>query len=88
MARAQQPNSFLLTLFGFERVKNKAHVLLIILIHVTGWCLLFFLPLLMYTVRINDDSFINRELIDKSVLVILFYVNYYLLIPRFFEKKR
>jgi two-component system LytT family sensor kinase len=88
MARAQQPNSFLLTLFGFERVKNKAHVLLIILIHVTGWCLLFFLPLLMYPVRINDDRFISRELIDKSVLVILFYVNYYLLIPRFFEKKK
>jgi two-component system, LytTR family, sensor kinase len=88
MARAQQPNSFLLTLFGFERVKNKAHVLLIVLIHVTGWCLLFFLPLLMYPVRINDDRFISRELIDKSVLVILFYVNYYLLIPRFFEKKK
>lgn len=88
MARAQQPNSFLLTLFGFERVKNKAHVLLIILIHVTGWCLLFFLPLLLYPVRINDDRFIGRELIDKSVLVILFYVNYYLLIPRFFEKKK
>ena len=88
MARANQPNSFLLTLFGFERVKNKAHVLLILLIHVAGWCLLFFLPVLLYPVRINDDRFISRELIDKSVLVILFYLNYYLLIPRFFEKKK
>lgn len=88
MARANQPNSFLLTLFGFERVKNKAHVLLIVLIHVAGWCMLFFLPVLLYPVRINDDRFISRELVDKSVLVILFYLNYYLLIPRFFEKKK
>lgn len=88
MARANQPNSFLLTLFGFERVKNKAHVLLIVLIHVAGWCLLFFLPVLLYPVRINDDRFVSRELIDKSVLVVLFYLNYYLLIPRFFEKKK
>ncbi len=88
MTHANQPNSFLLTLFGFERVKNKAHVLLIVLIHVAGWCMLFFLPVLLYPVRINDDRFISRELIDKSVLVVLFYLNYYLLIPRFFEKKK
>ena len=88
MVSRENPNSFLLTLFGFEKAKSKAHILLIVLIHAAGWCLLFFLPVLLYPVRINDDRFVTRELIDKSVLVILFYLNYYLLIPRFFERKK
>lgn len=82
------PNSFLLTLFGFEKTKSKAHILLIVLIHATGWCLLFFLPVLLYPVRFNANRFITRELLDKCVLVVFFYVNYYFLIPRFFEKKK
>jgi two-component system, LytTR family, sensor kinase len=81
-------NNFLLTLFGFEKAKSNGHILLIVLIHVTGWCLLFFLPALLYPVRINDNSFYTREFIEKSALVVLFYVNYYLFIPRFFEKKK
>jgi hypothetical protein len=71
-----------------EKAKTKAHILLIILIHAAGWCLFFFLPLLLYPVRINNSRFIIHELIDKSFLVILFYINYYLLIPRLFEKKK
>lgn len=80
--------SFLLTLFGFEKTRSKAHILLIILIHAAGWCLFFFLPVLLYPVRINDERFIIRELIDKSVLVVFFYLNYYFLIPKFFERKK
>ncbi|MEP7373303.1 MAG: histidine kinase [Chitinophagaceae bacterium] len=82
------PNKFLQTFLGFEKAKSKAHVLLIILIHAAGWCLFFLLPVFLYPVRINDDRFIPRELIDKSVLIIFFYLNYYFLIPRFFEKKK
>jgi two-component system, LytTR family, sensor kinase len=88
MTSRNNSNSFLLALFGFEKAKSKAYILLIILIHATGWCILFFLPVLLYPVRINDGRFVVRELIDKSVLVILFYLNYYFLIPRFFEKKK
>jgi hypothetical protein len=44
--------------------------------------------MLLYPARIDDRIFFKYELIDKLVLVILFYLNYYLLIPRFFEKKR
>jgi hypothetical protein len=88
MASRENINSFLFTLFGFKKTRSKAHILLIILIHLTGWCLLFFLPVLLYPVRVNDSRFVGRELIDKSVLVLLFYLNYYLLIPRFFEKRK
>ena len=82
------PNKFLQTFLGFEKTKTKTHFFLIVLIHAAGWCLLFLLPVFLYPIRINDGHFIPRELIDKSVLVVLFYVNYYLLIPRFFEKKK
>lgn len=53
-----------------------------------GWCLLFILPPLLYPVRINDSWFLTREMVDKLILVIFFYLNYYYLIPRFFEKKK
>ncbi|MGZ8516191.1 MAG: sensor histidine kinase [Chitinophagaceae bacterium] len=88
MVRSENLNRFLFTLFGFEKAGRKAHILLVVLIHIMGWCLLFILPAFIYPVRINDSWFLTRELVDKLVLVILFYLNYYLLIPRFFEKKR
>jgi two-component system, LytTR family, sensor kinase len=88
MANRENINSFLFTLFGFKKARSKAHILLVILIHLSGWCLLFFLPVLLYPVRVNDSRFVGRELVDKSVLVLLFYLNYYVLIPRFFEKKK
>src|ERR1700754_2576377 len=88
MMRQERPNSFLLTLFGFEKARSEAHSLLVVLIHALGWCLFFFLPVLLYPLRINDDRFLVHELVDKAILVVFFYVNYYLLIPRFFEKKR
>lgn len=88
MTNRERLNSFLLSLFGMKKTINRGHLLLIILIHVAGWCLLFFLPVLLYPVRINDNWFYTREIVDKSILIILFYTNYYLLIPRLFERKR
>src|SRR5688572_3231650 len=88
MAAKENLNSFLFTLFGFGKAKSKAHILLIVLIHAAGWCLLFLLPVFFYPVRINSNRFLFRELIDKIFLVSFFYLNYYVLIPRFFEKKK
>lgn len=88
MAAKENLNSFLFTLFGFGRAKSRAHILLIVLIHITGWCTLFLLPVFFYPVRITNNQFIVRELIDKIFLVGFFYLNYYVLIPRFFEKKK
>src|SRR5215204_4742363 len=88
MVRNEHLNRFLFTLFGFEKAGRRAHILLIVLIHIIGWCVLFILPAFLYPVRFNDSWFFTRELVDKLVLVILFYLNYYLLIPRFFEKKK
>jgi two-component system, LytTR family, sensor kinase len=88
MAAKENLNSFLFTLFGFGKAKSRAHILLIVLIHIAGWCILFLLPVFFYPVRISNKSFFTRELIDKIFLVGFFYLNYYVLIPRFFEKKK
>jgi hypothetical protein len=88
MAAKENLNSFLFTLFGFGKAKSKAHILLIVLIHIAGWCILFLLPVFFYPVRISNNRFLIRELIDKIFLVGFFYLNYYVLIPRFFEKKK
>lgn len=81
-------NNFLFTLLGFEKAKRKGTILLMILLHVAGWCLLFFLPLFFYPVRINNDCFFVLMLAEKLVLVGIFYLNYYVLIPRLFEQKK
>ncbi len=88
MTGKENSNRFLLTLFGMQKAKSKVNRIVTVLIHAAGWCLLLFLPLLLYPVRINDNRFIIPELIDKSILIILFYLNYYVLIPRLFEKKK
>ncbi len=88
MVTGESFSSFLLTLFGFKKASSRIHILLIILIHITGWCVFFFLPVMLYPVRVNDNRFITREVVDKLILIILFYLHYYWLIPSFFEKKR
>jgi two-component system LytT family sensor kinase len=88
MAAKESINSFLFALFGFQKVKNKAHIILIVLIHAAGWCILFLLPLFFYPVRINTGFGLMRQFIDKAFLVGFFYLNYYVLIPQFFEKKK
>ncbi|RYY57018.1 MAG: histidine kinase [Chitinophagaceae bacterium] len=81
-------SGFLLTLFGFEDLRSRRHKLLIVLVHATGWCMLFLLPVLLYPLRFNNRQFIISELINKSVLIAVFYFNYYWLIPRLVLRNR
>ena len=81
-------NNLLYALFGFEKNKSKAFVFLIVLIHVGIWCLIFLLPFFFYPVRFDDKTIFFREVLSKIFLVGVFYFNYYVLLPRFFERKR
>jgi two-component system LytT family sensor kinase len=81
-------NSFLYPLFGFEKNRNKINVILVILIHVFGWCLFFLLPFLFYPVKFDNNLFWLRELISKLFPIGLFYLNYYFLLTLFFEKRK
>lgn len=88
MASKENINRFLFTLFGFEKTKSKPHLLVIILVHAAAWAAFLLLPLLFYPTRFQGDPIWRRELITKIVPILLFYVNYYFLLPRFFEKKK
>jgi len=88
MANKENINRFLFTLFGFEKTKSKPHLLLIILVHVSAWAAFLLLPLLFYPVRFQGDPIWRREIITKIVPIVLFYVNYYFLLPKFFEKRK
>lgn len=78
----------LASVLGFKPVKTVRHKLLVISVHVLLWGLFLILPLFIYRIRIPDASFYYREIINKSFLVILFYVNFYYLLPRFFRNRK
>lgn len=79
---------FFNSLFGFHRKQSIQHIVLIVLVHAAAWALLFLIPLLLFPFRITASEFIERELLDKILLIVLFYLHYYYLIPRFFERKK
>src|SRR5215467_4664533 len=81
-------NNLLYALFGFEKNKSKTYVFLIVLIHVCVWCLVFLLPFFFYPVRFADKTIFFREVLSKAFLVGIFYFNYYVLLPRFFERRK
>lgn len=78
----------LASVLGFKPVKTVRHKLLVISVHVLLWGLFLILPLFIYRIRIPDASFYYREIINKSFLIILFYVNFYYLLPRFFRNRK
>ena len=88
MPTQAKPHNFFLCLFLFKKNTGKFALPLIILIHITAWCFFFLLPVFIYRIRIVDEQFLFKELINKLVLVAYFYFHYYFLIPRFFAKKK
>src|ERR1700749_3179645 len=77
----------LYSLFGFEKT-NKINLFVVILIHLLGWSLFFSLTFLFYPVRFENNHFWVHEVVGKLFPIGLFYLNYYFLLPRFFERKK
>lgn len=73
---------------GFKPAKTVRQKLLVIVVHVALWGLFLVLPLYIYRIRIPDVRFIYREVINKAFLIVLFYLNFYYLLPRFFKKRQ
>ncbi|MGC4038010.1 MAG: histidine kinase [Chitinophagaceae bacterium] len=81
-------NNFLYTLLGFRKTKSRMHLLVIVIIHISIWLLFLQLPLLFYPVRVDDRTFWYREFLSKLLPIGLFYLNYYYLLPRYFESRK
>jgi signal transduction histidine kinase len=78
----------LASVLGFTPVKTVKHKLLVISVHVVLWGLFLILPLFIYRIRIPDASFYYREIINKSFLIGLFYLNFYYLLPSLFRNRK
>jgi hypothetical protein len=78
----------LASVLGFKPVKTVKLKLLVISVHVLLWGLFLILPLFIYRIRIPDASFYYREIINKSFLIGLFYLNFYYLLPRLFTNRK
>ena len=76
------------SLFGFQKSKNKSSLVLVVVIHALSWCLFFLIPFLFYPVKFVDNHFWLRESVIKIFPIGLFYLNYYFLLPRFFERRK
>lgn len=78
----------LASVLGFKPVRTVQHKLLVISVHVLLWGLFLLLPLFIYRIRFPDDNFFYREIINKSFLITLFYINFFYLLPRLFRSER
>ena len=60
-----------------------------IITHLSAWVILFIIfPLLLYIDSFYDDIFLKRSLFQFIILIILFYLNYFFLIPKLFFKNK
>jgi two-component system LytT family sensor kinase len=88
MASRKNINNFLFTLFGFQKTRNVSHLLSIVLIHTLAWCLFFILPLIFLPIRVSNSRLLYAEFLSKLLPIGFFYLNYYYLLPRFFERRK
>jgi len=85
---SRQPNNNIVSLFGFDKTRGKFRLALLVLIHIAVWCIIFLLPFLSYQLKVEGRNFFLREVLSKLALISLFYLNYYYLLPKFFEKRK
>lgn len=76
----------------FSGMVNFKHIyknrLFIIGLHIIAWTCFLLLPFFIYRLRILHPWFFIREVIDNLFLIGVFYLNIYVLIPRFFTLKK
>ncbi|WP_143307857.1 sensor histidine kinase [Chitinophaga vietnamensis] len=70
----------------FKQIIKKRPVL--IGLHVLAWVCFLFMPFFIYRIQILHKGFFLKELIDNLFLIGIFYLNIYVLIPRFFNGKK
>ncbi|RBL88612.1 sensor histidine kinase [Chitinophaga flava] len=71
---------------NFKRILKKRPV--VVALHVLGWVCFLFFPFFIYRIQILHKGFFIKELIDNLFLIAIFYLNIYVLIPRFFNRKK
>jgi two-component system, LytTR family, sensor kinase len=84
----EKVSRFLISCLGLERPKSKQLLILVISFHVTAWILFFSLPLFLYPIEFRNSALMYSEFGLNCSLVALFYLNYYFLIPKFFNRKK
>ena len=65
--------------------RNK---LVLVAAHVAAWLCLFLVPFFVYRIRVEDHSFYLKEAVNTLFIIGLFYLNIYVLIPRYFTLKK
>ncbi|MBV7531857.1 sensor histidine kinase [Chitinophaga sp. sic0106] len=60
----------------------------VISLHIIAWVCFLFMPFFLYRIQILHTGFFVKELIDNLFLIGLFYLNIYVLIPKFFNQKK
>ncbi|WP_295118373.1 sensor histidine kinase [uncultured Chitinophaga sp.] len=65
--------------------RNK---LVVVVLHIIAWLCFFMFPFFAYRIQVSDYSFFYKEIVNTLVLIGLFYLNMYVLIPRFFTLKK
>ncbi|ATL47570.1 hypothetical protein COR50_10545 [Chitinophaga caeni] len=72
-----------------ERIKNIfRNRLVTVCFHIMAWLCVFLFPFLFFRVQIFDKAFYTREAINMLFMVGIFYLNMYVLIPRFLALKK
>ncbi|SJZ50655.1 Histidine kinase [Chitinophaga eiseniae] len=70
----------------FKRILKNRPV--VVSLHILAWVCFLFFPFFIYRIQILHKTFFVKELIDNLFLIAIFYLNIYVLIPRYFNRQK